>query len=81
MATLIIDTHKFITRLKAAGMDEKQAVAIAEGLKEVSLENVVTKEDLETAIAKLESSLYKTGFLALLAQAALIVALIQLFSS
>ena len=28
MATLVIDTHNFITRLKEAGMEEKQAEAI-----------------------------------------------------
>ena len=76
MTTLALDTHKFITRLKDAGMDEKQAVAIVEGLKEV--ENLVTKEDLRVVIAELKSDLYKSGLYALLGQAALIVALIEL---
>ncbi len=84
MATLIIDTHNFITRLKASGMDEKQAVAIADGLKEVNLEGIATKEDivmLKEDLLKLESRLYKWGFAALLAQGALIVALIELLGS
>ena len=69
-------------------MQEKQAVALAESIKNVNLEYVATKEDLlklessfESKLYKLEIRLYKTGFLALLAQAALIVALIQLFGS
>ena len=46
MATLIIDTHNFITRLTKAGMEEKQAVAIADGLRNVNLEYVATQADL-----------------------------------
>ena len=75
MATLIIDTHNFITRLKAAGMDEKQAAALADGLKEIDFKHMATKQD----IAELKADMFKSGFFALLAQAALIVALIQLF--
>lgn len=60
MATLIIDTHNFITRLTAAGMEDKQAEAIVEGLKEIDLKNVASKEDiinLEHKIEKLELSM------------------------
>ena len=53
MATLIIDTHNFITRLTDAGMEEKQALAIADGLRNISLENVADKGD----IAKLKADL------------------------
>jgi hypothetical protein len=46
MATLIIDTHNFITRLKEAGMEEKQAEAIVDGIRSINLENVASKADL-----------------------------------
>ena len=78
MATLVVDTHKAISRLMAAGFEETKAEAIISTLQEVDF---VTKQDLETAITKLESRLYKWGFGALLAQAALIVALIELLGS
>ena len=78
MATLVLDTHKAIARLKKAGFEESKAEAIIESLQEVEF---VTKQDLETALTQLESRLYKWGFTALLAQAALIVALIELLGS
>jgi len=77
MATLILDTHKAISRLKDAGFEETKAAAIVDSLKDLNLEHVATKEDL----FKLEGRLYKWGFGALLAQGALVVALIQLLGS
>ncbi len=53
MATLLIDTHKFITRLKDAGVEEKQAIAIVDGIRNINLENVASTGD----IAKLKADL------------------------
>ena len=58
MTTFTFDTHNFIARLKEAGMEESQAVAITEGLKEVrktDLENVATKEDIAMLELKIET--------------------------
>ncbi len=46
MATLIIDTHNFITRLTDAGIEAKQAEAIVEGIKEIDLNQVASKGDI-----------------------------------
>ncbi len=47
MATITFDTHKFIRTLKAAGIPENQAEAIAEAFKEAHLEaELATKTDL-----------------------------------
>ena len=78
MATLVLDTHKAISRLKEAGFEETKAKAIVDSLQEADF---VTKQDLDIAITNLESRLYRSGFFALLAQAALIVALIELLGS
>jgi len=59
MAILTIDTHNFITRLIQAGMVEKQAEAIVDGLKEMDLKNVATKEDVRLAIAELKADIFK----------------------
>ena len=78
MATLTIDTHKFITRLQAAGMDERQAVAIVEGLKEeANLHNVVTSADLRTAVAELKADLLKWLIPVLLGQIAVFAAVVK----
>ena len=77
MITLTIDTHKFITRLKAAGMEEEQAIAIAEGFKEIDLQTVVTKDDLRIAIAELKADLLKWLIPVLLGQIAVFAAVVK----
>jgi len=78
MAILTFDTHNFIARLKAAGIEEKKAVAIADAFKEVSLENVVTKDDLRTTIAELKADLFKWLIPILLGQVAVFAAVVKL---
>ncbi len=73
MATLIIDTHNFITRLKEAGMEEKQAEAIINGLKEIDLKQVASKED----IAELKADLFKWLIPILLGQIAVFAAVVK----
>ena len=80
MATLTFDTYDFIERLKSSGIEEGQAKAIADGLKEVNLEHVATKEDIALVkqdIKDLETRMVKWAVPMLLGQAALIVALLK----
>lgn len=47
MATITFDTHKFIRRLREAGISEEQAEAIAEAFRDAHFEaEVATKTDL-----------------------------------
>ena len=47
MSSITPDTHKFIRRLREAGISEKQAEAIAEAFLESNLEaEIATKTDL-----------------------------------
>lgn len=78
MATLTVDTHKFITQLKEAGVEEKQAEAIVNGIKEINLEHVVTKDDLRIAIAELKADLFKWLIPILLGQIAVFAAVVKL---
>lgn len=78
MATLTLDTHKAISRLKEAGFEETKAEAIVNSLKEVNLENVVTRADLRTAIAELKADLFKWLIPILLGQIAVFAAVVKL---
>ncbi|SDW04089.1 DUF1640 domain-containing protein [Nitrosomonas communis] len=47
MPSISFDTHKFIRRLREAGISEKHAEAIAEAFREANLEaEIATKTDL-----------------------------------
>lgn len=47
MPTISFDTHKFIRRLRDAGIPEEQAEAIAEAFREAHIEaEIATKTDL-----------------------------------
>lgn len=47
MPTISFDTHKFIRRLREAGISEEQAEAIAEAFRDAHIEaEVATKSDL-----------------------------------
>ena len=69
------DSLAYARRLKEAGVDEAQAEAHAEAVRDAMTEGVATKADLGTAVAGLE-----TRFVLAVAagQAALIVALLRL---
>lgn len=51
----MIDTLKLSKRLQGAAMPKEQAEALAEGLNEAIKEDLVTKQDLEAAVSRLES--------------------------
>lgn len=69
MATLTIDTHKFIERLSAAGIAKHEAEAIADGIKEY----IARVESAQCRIA-----LFKWLGAILLGQAWLITLLVKL---
>ena len=78
MQTLVIDTYKVIKRLQERGFTKDQAEALVAVAQEIDLSAFVTKADLRDALRSLEIRIYKFMFAAMSAQAALIVALIQL---
>jgi hypothetical protein len=57
MTTTMIDTLKLSKKLADAGMDRKQAEAIAEELKDGLDKSAVTKEQLDAALSKTETKL------------------------
>ena len=56
MATLAFDTHKAVKALREAGFDDLQAEAVTDQISAATGENLVTKDDLENAVEKLERS-------------------------
>jgi hypothetical protein len=75
---IIIDTHKIYERLKAADLSEKASKEIAEVIKETLADNLVTKQYLDLRLAELKSEIVKWFAGMLVAQAAVIVALVKL---
>ena len=60
MATLTFDKLAYVDRLKAAGMGEREARALAEGLDQALREEVATKSDIaavKTDLAAVKSEL------------------------
>jgi len=78
MAT-VFDTHKFITALKNAGFEEKQAEAVSTAIKEsLSESDLVTSQKLDLSLERIKSDIVKWGAGLLLAQAAIIATLVKL---
>ena len=89
MTAITFDTLKFAKRLREAGVPDSQAEAIAEAFREASSEELVTREyldtrllvtksELETRIEAAKGDLIKWVAGLLIAQAALIAALVKL---
>ncbi|MEA3049581.1 MAG: Coiled-coil protein 90-like [Sphingomonadales bacterium] len=53
-AQFAFDTLAFVKRLSAAGMEARQAEALAEALTAHAFDELVTKEHLQSALDKLE---------------------------
>ena len=77
MQTLVIDTNGIVKKLEAKGFSRTQAEGITEALKELDTASLVTKSDLKLALADQTVTIIKWVTGILLAQAALIVALVQ----
>jgi hypothetical protein len=87
MQTLVIDTNGIVKKLEQRGFSRTQAEGITEALKELDTSTLATKSDLNDAVRSLELAMrdqtitvikWTTG--ALLAQGALVVALLQYFN-
>ena len=78
MSTAFIDTHQIITTLKQRGFREELATGVAQVIQEIDLDHLVTKQYLTTQLATLKAELFKWSLPILLAQSALIVALVEL---
>jgi hypothetical protein len=79
MQTLTIDTNGIVKKLEARGFSRTQAEGITEALKELDTSTLVSKSDLEIALANQTVTIIKWVTGILLAQGALVVALIQYF--
>jgi hypothetical protein len=86
MQTLVIDTYKIITRLQQKGFTKDQAEALVSAAQDLDLSALATKDDVKELRTYLDQALanqmitmmkWMTGML--LAQGALIIALIQYF--
>jgi glycine/serine hydroxymethyltransferase len=61
MVTLTVDTHQFVVRLKKAGIQEKEAEAIAEVVRDAQASaDLATKQDLSVVEARLEARMAET---------------------
>jgi hypothetical protein len=90
MATVTLDTHKIVKRLKDAGFNDMQAETVTDILAETratDLAEVATKSDIavlqsqmatKADLAQLETKIIKWPVPLLLGQAGLIVALVKL---
>ena len=77
MATVTFDTLKFAERLRAAGIAEQQARAIAEALQDAQGEaKLVTKADMQVALAELKRDVIKWMVGLALAQISLLVGIL-----
>ncbi len=76
MQTLVLDTNAIVKKLEQRGFSRTQAEGITEALTELA-SPLVTKSDLELALAKQTTTIVTWVTGALLAQGALVVALIE----
>jgi hypothetical protein len=76
MQTLVLDTNAIVKKLESRGFSRTQAEGITDALKELA-SPLVTKSDLELALAKQTTTIVTWTAGALLAQGALVVALIE----
>jgi hypothetical protein len=86
MSTATFDTHKFVRRLKEAGLPEMQAEVIADAFRDASsAAELATKQDLQnleirfdaelrTRLKELEATLLKWVVGLLIAQTAVLIA-------
>jgi hypothetical protein len=77
MPALALDTNAAVKKLEHGGLTRAQADAITEVIQTIDISELATKHDLELTIEKQTIKLIAWFSGALLAQAALVVALIE----
>jgi len=78
MTAVTFDTLKFAKKLEAAGLPTPQAEAIADAFREATSEELVTRDYLDARLEAAKGDLIKWVAGLLMAQAALIAALVKL---
>ncbi len=78
MTTVTFDTLKFAKRLEASGLPTAHAEAIADAFREATSEELVTRDFLDARLESVKSDIVKWVAGLLIAQAALIAALVKL---
>lgn len=78
MTAVTFDTLKFAKKLEAAGMSAPQAEAIADAFREATSEQLVTRDYLDARLEAVKGDMIKWVAGLLMAQAALIAALVKL---
>ena len=78
VTTTGFDTLACARRLKAAGVDEAQAEAHAEAVRDAITEGVATRADLKAAVADLKADMLKVAIGIVFANAGLTFALLKL---
>ena len=73
-----VDTLRIYERLKVANLEESAAKEIAEIFKETTEDYLVTKNDLEEALARTKAEIIKWVAGMLVAQAAIVATLVKL---
>ncbi len=92
MAIALSNTHTLVGRLKESGFTEQQAEAITEVIQEIDLSGIATRNDLtlglegikselRTEIERAKVTLIQWMVTLLIAQSALVVAVIELLKS
>lgn len=77
MRTLVVDTNGIVKKLEASGFSRVQAEGITEAIKQLDVSSLATKHDLEIALARQTTKLITWMSGSLLAQAAVIIAILQ----
>jgi hypothetical protein len=78
MTAVTFDTLKFAKKLEAAGLPMAQAEAIADAFREATSEDLVTRDYLDARLEAAKGDIIKWVAGLLLAQAALVAALVKL---
>jgi hypothetical protein len=82
MTTITFDTHKFISTIKASGIPENQAEAIAEAFRAAQIEaDVATKADLQVLELALKADIRELEYRLVIKLGAMMMAAIAVVAA
>ena len=82
MTTITFDTHKFISTIKASGIPENQAEAIAEAFRAAQIEaDVATKADLQALELALKADIRELEYRLVIKLGAMMMAAIAVVAA
>lgn len=76
---MTVNTLEYVKKLEAAGVERKVAEAHAEALSNAVQDNLVTKQDLDAAVSKLETTMLKHSLGVAVAIIAIVGLMFRLF--